>query len=173
MRSVSLKTARMLGALWGPVALSLLLIEALYKLVPIAWEALQMPLTLGHWVALGLWVAFMGFTEGYRGFQKAFSPRFAARARWLRDHGAPLQLFLSPLFCMGIFGTTRKRKIVAWALTVGIVCLVITIRLLPQPWRGIIDAGVVVGLSWGLTSLVWFSVLALGADRSVADPEVV
>lgn len=132
-----------------------------------------MPLTLGHWVALLLWVVFMGFTEGYRGFQQAFSPRFAARARWLREHGTPLTLWLAPLFCMGLFGTTRKRKIVAWALTIGIVILVLIIRLLTQPWRGIIDAGVVVGLSWGLASLLWFSAQALATARPVVDPEVV
>lgn len=162
-----------IGAFWGPFGLALLLVEALYKLVPIAWTALQMPLHAGHWVALVLWVLFMGFTEGYRGFQKAFSPRFAARARWLRDQGTPLTLWLAPFFCMGLFGTTRKRKIVAWTLTLGIVLLVVTLRFLPQPWRGIVDAGVVVGLSWGLASLVWFCVPALMSDAPVADPEVV
>jgi len=32
---------------------------------------------------------------------------------------------------------------------------------MPMPWRGIMDVGVVVGLSWGLTSVVLFSLKAL------------
>jgi hypothetical protein len=32
-------------------------------------------------------------------------------------------------------------------------------RLLPQPWRGIIDAGVVVGLAIGIVSILYFIVI--------------
>jgi hypothetical protein len=36
---------------------------------------------------------------------------------------------------------------------VGVVALVLIVKSLPQPWRGIVDGGVVVGLAWGLVSL--------------------
>ena len=39
--------------------------------------------------------------------------------------------------------------------TVVIIILVLLVQMIPQPWRGIIDAGVVVGLSWGVLSL-WY-----------------
>jgi len=57
---------------------------------------------------------------------------------------------------MGYFHATKRTKIVAYSLTIGITLLVILVRLIPQPWRGIIDAGVVVGLTWGVLSLIIF-----------------
>ena len=45
------------------------------------------------------------------------------------------------------------------ASTVGASCD--TSSLLPFPWRGLIDAGVVVGLGWGALSVVWFGGQAL------------
>ncbi|MEZ0372320.1 MAG: hypothetical protein ACAI44_24740, partial [Candidatus Sericytochromatia bacterium] len=125
------------------------------------------------WATLTGWTAFMAYSEGYRGFQKQFSPRFAARTRWLLEHADWPQTLLAPLFCMGFFGTTRKRKAVAYGLTAGIVLLVILIRLLPQPWRGIVDAGVLIGLLWGLVSVLIFSWLALFRNQVTIDPEVV
>ena len=44
---------------------------------------------------------------------------------------------------------------------VGIVILVIIIRQLDQPWRGIVDAGVVIGLVWGALSIVVMFVRAV------------
>ena len=59
----------------------------------------------------------------------------------------------APLFAMGFFHATRATKITAYVLTLAIVVLVILVHRLDQPWRGIIDAGVVVGLGWGVLSL--------------------
>ena len=39
-------------------------------------------------------------------------------------------------------------------------CFVILVRLLSQPWRGILDAGVVTGLTIGCGSIVYFLYLA-------------
>ena len=38
-----------------------------------------------------------------------------------------------------------------------IVAFVLVIPYLAQPWRGIVDAGVVVGLLWGLITIVVFA----------------
>jgi hypothetical protein len=47
--------------------------------------------------------------------------------------------------------------IVAWSVLIGIVVLVVSVRSLAQPWRGIVDAGVVVGLVLGwLSLLIWY-----------------
>ncbi|PKL75043.1 MAG: hypothetical protein CVV27_17415 [Candidatus Melainabacteria bacterium HGW-Melainabacteria-1] len=166
-------TAGWLSAAWGVGGFVLLLGEALYKLIPIALETFSHSLNALHWIILVLWIAFMAYSEGYKGFQKGYSPRLAARASWLRQHPSPRRSLLAPLFCMGFFETTRKRKIVAYALTCGIVVLVLSVRIMPQPWRGIADAGVVVGLSWGLMSVLYFTWQALILNRRVSDPEVV
>ena len=63
---------------------------------------------------------------------------------------------LAPVFCMGYIHATRKRKIVSWCVTLGIVMLVLLLRVTPQPWRGIVDAGVVTGLSLGILSLLFY-----------------
>ena len=42
----------------------------------------------------------------------------------------------------------------SWSMVLGIVTLVVLVRRLPQPWRGIIDGGVVVGLSWGIVAIL-------------------
>jgi hypothetical protein len=160
------------AACWGVLGFSLLLGEAFYKVSPFVLELLSWPLQPLHWLILAAWVAFMGYSEGYRGFQMHYSPRFAARLHWLSQNASPMQAALAPLFCMGFFGTTRKRKIVAYCLTSGIVLLVVFIRMLPQPWRGIIDLGVMVGLGWGLLSVLWFVRQALDQGKIYADPVV-
>jgi len=45
----------------------------------------------------------MLYSEGYKGFQKGYSPRVAARGHYLRDHSTLLRAILAPLFCMGFF----------------------------------------------------------------------
>jgi len=55
---------------------------------------------------------------------------------------------------MGLFYATKKRKIVGWCVTLGMGLIVMTVKRLPYPWRNIVDAGVVAGLSWGLLSMV-------------------
>jgi hypothetical protein len=117
-------------------------------------------------------VVFMAFAEGYRGFQQRFSPRVAARARYLRNNPRTLHVVLAPLFCMGFFHATRRRKITSFSVTFGIVVLVVLVRLLSQPWRGIIDWGVVVGLFWGLVSLAAFSARAFKREELPCSPEV-
>ncbi len=63
------------------------------------------------------------------------------------------------------FFSSRKRLIVTYALSLGIIVLIIVFHQIIQPWRGILDAGVVVGLSWGIASLIWFSIEALGSGE--------
>jgi hypothetical protein len=73
---------------------------------------------------------------------------------------------------MGYFYATRRRKITSISLTLGIVLLIILVHFVPQPWRGIIDFGVVVGLAWGIVSLLAFSFQAMGRKPYPYAPEV-
>lgn len=161
-----------LGALWGLFGFTLLIFNALYRLSPWAIEVISQGLSSFQWVVMVAWVVFMAVSEGYRGFQKNFSPRFASRALWLSQNPQPLSVLLAPLFCMGFFGATRKRKIVTWCLSLGIIGLIMGVRMLSQPWRGIIDAGVVVGLAWGLLSLWVFMVQYFFTQAEPVDPEI-
>jgi len=160
------------GALWGLAGVFLLIGSAIYRLAPLALETFSYDLAWYHWAALALSVLFMAYSEGYRGFQQGFSPRVAARARYLKTHPNVWRVLLGPFFCMGYFHATRKRKIVSMSLTAGIVILILAVRAIDQPWRGIIDAGVVVGLGWGLISLLIFSLLAFFSAACPYTPEV-
>ena len=161
-----------LGALWGIVGVLLLLGSAIYRLTSVFWEAFSYVFEWYHWVGLTGCVLFMIVSEGYQGFQKAFSPRVVARARYLIAFPSILFSLLAPLFCMGYFHATRRRQIASIVLTVGIVLMILAVRLVPQPWRGIIDAGVVAGLAWGVVTLLVFCVRAFLTDGFDYSPEV-
>lgn len=163
---------RIIGPLWGITGVCLLIGSAIFRLAHYATEALETGLTPWQWVVLVGFAAFMLVTEGYRGFQKKFSPRTAARVRHLRDHPRILHTLLAPFFCMGYFHANRKTQLTAIILTLGIVCLILLVRLCPQPWRGIIDVGVVLGLTYGIVSLLILTAKALTQSDFPHSPQV-
>lgn len=144
---------------------------AIYRLAPRAAEALEGTLTTGQWIFLVVFAIFMLVAEGYRGFQKKFSPRTAARVKYLRDHPKPLHVLLAPAFCMGYFFAKRKTQITAICLTLGIVLLVVLVKFLPSPWRGLVDFGVVLGLTYGVISFAVFTAKALFGKDYQHSPE--
>ena len=158
---------------WGLGGFFLLLIFAVYRLAPIAWSALQQPLTGLQYALLIGNTLFMAHSEGYKGFQKAYSPRVVSRAFYLRRHATVSLALLAPFFCMTYFGAPRKRVMVSWCLTVAIIILIIIFHRLPSPWRGILDAGVVVGLTWGIIATLMILIGCMTKKFELADPEVI
>jgi hypothetical protein len=160
MRTVSTQGSRLRAselaiASWGVLGVLALLGQALSRLTPLAIEPIERGmLGPGHWVLYVGWTVLNAYAEGYRGFQRAFVPRVVARALHLARHPHPLRVILAPVFCMALFHARRRDLVRAWVLLAAIVALVIVIRLLPQPWRGIVDAGVVAGLGWGAVALL-------------------
>lgn len=161
-----------LAAVWGVLGVLALLSSAVVRLSPVAWSALTGPLDPLHYVFVVGWVAFMAYGEGYRGFQRAFSPRVISRAAWLRQNSTPVRLLLAPAFCMGFFHATRKRVIVSWTITAMVVLLIVGVKLLPSPWRGLVDAGVVVGLTWGMIAIVAWGLAHLRGATLPTPPDV-
>lgn len=156
-----------LGLAWGLVGVTALLIVPIVRLAAVGWAALSSPLAWPHWLALALWLPLMAFSEGYRGFQKSFSPRVAVRAVYLASHPTTLRVALAPLFCIGYFQIARRKQIVVISVTLAVIGFIAIARALPMPWRGIVDLGVVLGLGWGLLALGVFVVQAL---RGRLDP---
>lgn len=128
------------------------------------------PTQLG--VSLG-WVALNAYAEGYRAFQLRFSPRVVVRAHHLARHPHPIHVALAPLYCMALIHATRRARIVAWSTVTMIVGFVLTLRLVPQPWRGIVDGGVVVALGWGILAIVVLFARSLITARLPAVPSEV
>jgi hypothetical protein len=162
----------LLGATWAIVGFSALILSALYRLTPLALEAFTFDLQWYHWVSMIVWIIFMVYSEAYKGFHKAFSPRAAARAKHLRDNPTLLHVVFAPLFIMCFFHTTKKRKIVSYCLTTGIVLLIMLVHQLVQPWRGVVDAGVVLGLGLGLLSFWWWVAQVFSGNIGDVSPEV-
>lgn len=161
-----------IAAVWGVTGVILLLLSAILRLAPLAADALNAELQWYHWVTLVLVLTFMIYMEGYRAFQKGFSPRVAARARYLRTHYTFKHALLAPFFCMAYFHASKRRQLISLFVTGGIIVLVLLMRFLPQPWRGIVDAGVVAGLGWGLAALLVFSIQALTLETFDHSPDV-
>jgi hypothetical protein len=160
------------GAFWGLVGVNALLIFAMYRLGKMGLAAFGHELDWRHWTLLIVNSLFMAHGEGYRGFQKSYSPRVVARARHLMENPEPLKALLAPLFVMGFFATTRRRLISTYLLTAMIITLIIVFQQLSQPWRGMLDIGVVIGLSWGVISLAIFAVKAFSGAPFDHSPEL-
>lgn len=147
---------KVVGFVWGIGGILFLLLFAIFRLGPIALELSSLSLQQVHWFALVISVLYMLYAEGYKGFHLGFAPRVVARANYLAKNPHPLHLALAPLFCMGYIYATRKRQLMSIGLTSMIICFVLLVRMLPQPWRGIVDAGVVAGLMLGILSICYF-----------------
>ena len=160
------------GALWGVGGILALLGFSVVRLMDRVIEMFAHDLRWYHWVTLALVLICMAYTEGYRGFQRAFAPRVAARAKYLYHAPRLLYVLLAPVFCLGYFHIHRRRQIALIVLTGFIVLLIGLLRFVAQPWQGMVDAGVVVGLTWGGVSIGVYSVLAFTAETFPYSPEV-
>lgn len=149
---------RLLGFYWGITGVILFLLFAVLRLSERIRELADYSLGPLHWTVLVGFTLWMAWAEGYKGFHRAFSPRVVARANYLRESALdrPILALFAPVFCMGFIHATRKRKIVSYSVTSGIFVLVLLLRITPQPWRGIVDTGVVTGLALGILSLLFF-----------------
>jgi hypothetical protein len=160
---------------WAVLGMVAICVQAVVRLLPRALE----PVLDGELGPLGalayvLSIVSLAYSEGYRGFQQRFSPRVVVRALALLE---PPQrrgylIALAPLMVMGLIHASRRRLIASWALVLGIVALVLLVSLLEQPWRGAVDAGVVVGLSWGTIATLVLTARALRGDVPPVDPDL-
>ena len=148
------------GAIWAVTGVAGILTWAIVRLSGIALRALEEPFAWYHWVAIGAFVPFMAWSEGLRGFQRRFSPRVAKRAMLIRTAPTAARVIFAPLFAAGFFGGSRREQIGACLGTTAIIVLVILVHRLDQPWRGILDAGVVTGLTWGVVATLALSARA-------------
>jgi hypothetical protein len=141
--------------------------EAIYRLGARALATLQVGLSPTQWVALLLSVSLFGYGEGYRALHLRFVPKLLERAQRLcAAPRTPVEALLAPLHALGLVHATRSTRVQAWLSVALIVLAVLAVRTLPEPWRGVIDAGVAVALCIGLGSLTLGSARALGKQRA-------
>ena len=163
----------LIGFGWGLSGVLAMLIFAIYRLAPMAFELNAVAMDSYHWFLLALSIGYMGYAEGYKGFHKSFAPRVVVRANYLLQNPRLTTTLLAPLFCMGFIYATRKRMILSMMLTSMIIFFVIVVRMFEQPWRGIVDAGVVAGLCLGVCSIIYYVIrFILHPDSLTLSPEV-
>jgi hypothetical protein len=156
---------------WGVGGTVAVLGEGVIRVATVSADALDAGLATEQWLFAAVWVPAMAYGEGWRGFHQRFAPRVVVRARVLGQRGG-WALLAAPLFVMGLVGATPRRMVANWALTLGIVVAVLSIRAMPLGWRGVIDAGVVAGLGAGALSVLWHAARAAGGVWPGVDPEL-
>jgi hypothetical protein len=168
-----LTPARRFIALWGIGGVLLLLLQAVFRLGHYAvqpWLDNSMsPFQIALYLA---WVGIAAYSEGYKAFHLRFCPKVVARALHLARHPRPLHVALAPAFCMALFHARTRSVKVAWITLTLILCAIALLRITPQPWRGIVDGGVVVGIGLGALSLLLHTVQVFAGQRAPASPEL-
>ena len=172
MKSTSTVRPVYLVSLWGILGCCAIFVRAIWTLTPVALHPIEQGMTTLQWVAWSGWVVFMIYSEGYRGIHLKFAPRVVVRALHLGRRPRLLHVLFAPLFCMGLFHATRKRLIVSWCVIGGITLLVIGVRQLAQPWRGIVDAGVVIGLVLGAVSILYHTARGFCGHEPAISPDL-
>jgi hypothetical protein len=161
------------GAVWGVLGVILLFGSAVFRLLPYALELRGIPLGWSYELVLVLCLVVIGGGKGYFIFHRKYAPRVVARAAYLAHHPTFMRVLLAPFFCMSFFYATRKRKIISYGVTSGVVGLILLVRRLEQPWHGIVDAGVSFGLGLGMVSIGLFALRAIagkGANVAIDTP---
>jgi len=160
-----------LAIAWGALGCSCYLSYGIKKVVPIVKNGMQMMDCGFHWSLLIVTLLFFAYFEGYKGFQKGFSPRVVSRAWVVAERPSSKRnppfwhKVLAPWFCIGYFHGTRKRVITSWCVTAGIFLIVVGVKRMPNPYRAIVDAGVMLGLSWGAISIIVIYVRSLASGK--------
>jgi len=114
----------------------------------------------------------MLYCEGYLGFHRRFSPRVVSRAKALEGHGNIFHKLLAPLFCMGFIHSPLRRKVSLAVMTLAILGLVALVRMLEEPWRGVIGISVAFALLMGVASIAWLDFKTRGSSEWLCDPEL-
>jgi hypothetical protein len=127
------------------------------------------------WLILAIILLFFAYSEGYRGFQLAWSPMLVKRAYHFSSVSSPVfnwtkitcvdrltDFILAPILSAGHICGTRRRLILSWSITIMVILLIVGVSYMDGTeelcmWKSFIDIGVVIGLGWGLVFiLVWW-----------------
>merc|ERR1740139_857237 len=163
--------ANLVASFWAAGGFVAILAKSIKRILPLALEpfsAAAPALSTFQMLSYITMCLMFAYAEGYKGFQLKFSPLVVARAQTLKPfQGTPIHhVLFGPFYAMGLFHATKKRKIVSWSVSAGVAIIVALVKKLPYPWRNIIDAGVIAGLSWGSISIlaIWIRTVILGID---------
>jgi hypothetical protein len=154
-----------IARVWALVGVSLLLGFAIIRLGGRGVESVASGLTATQWTVLVASVGFFVYAEGVKALQLRWVPRVVERARTIGAHSGPVRTLLAPFHAMSLVGAPAPAMMRAWLLVAAVITAVYLVRLLPDPWRGIIDLSVAAALGWGLLFLL------VGIGKALSGPE--
>lgn len=157
-----------LFALWGLFSFLALIVHAIVRMMPVFADMFAYSMNPIEISSLVASVILFTVGKGYFAFQRSFSPRFGERARMLQENPSVVYGVLAPLYCMGLIGAPLSRMVRMWLMVAIVVVLIISVRTLSDPWRGIVLAGVVVALVWGSIATVISVSRELAVSRQTA-----
>jgi hypothetical protein len=153
-------------ATFGLAVHAILLGEASYRLAERALLTVHQGLSLPQWLLMLLSIAAFGYGEGYRALHRRFFPHVIARASELAHREKRVRDWLiAPLYVVSMVQADKRALVRAWIGALLIVCAILIVRALPEPFRGIVDAGVAVALAIGLGSLIFGYVATVRSKR--------
>jgi hypothetical protein len=152
--SASLSLGGRAASLWTLLGVGLLFASAVFRLGLRGLTTIAGGLGPAEWILLALLTVTMVYSEGVMALQRRWVPRLIERARQLRAEPSLVLRLLAPLYGLSLVGAPGGRMLRAWGGTFAIVCAVLLVRALPEPWRGIVDFAVASALAWGLVSIV-------------------
>ena len=137
--------------------------SAIYRLYPHVREGFSFEFSTLNWIVLMAYLIVMIVGKGYFALHRGFVPRVINRSELLIENGNLFDKLLAPLYCMGFFKAPRKRMIISYVMISLIVSFIVSASKITQPWRGIIDLGVIIGLSLGIFSLLFLGLKKLNS----------
>jgi len=155
------------AATFGLAVHAILLAEASFRLGERALQTVQRGLSAWDWALMLLSITAFGYGEGYRALHRRFFPHVIARASELahREGRGARDFLAAPFYVVSMVQADKRALVRAWLGVALIVCAVFIVRALPEPYRGIVDAGVAVALAIGLASLIFGYVAAVRSKR--------
>lgn len=157
------KPIEIFGSVWGSLGVVYVLVKSIRRVLPIALEPFSstttMVLTPFQWSMYAMTCLFFAYVEGYKGFHLKFSPLVVKRSFTLSlgsKQGSLINYLLAPIYSMGLIHATKKRLITSWSVSLGVAAIVAIVKRLPGVWRCILDGGVIVGLSVGSLSILYY-----------------
>ncbi|HSM05844.1 MAG TPA: hypothetical protein VK858_14600 [Longimicrobiales bacterium] len=154
-----------LAAGWAITGVGALFLFAIVRLGARGISVVASGLGPSQWAVFGLLLLLFVVFEGRAALQARWVPMLVRRARDLRGSAAPSHRLLAPLYGMSLVGASPRRLVRAWLGTLAVIVAILLVRVLPDPWRGLIDLSVAAALAWGLGALL---IQAPDALRTVA-----
>jgi hypothetical protein len=144
---------------WCTLQVVGILSMSIIRIVPIVAQLFrdQNEMNALAWSATFIWCCLMAYYEGYKGFYLKFCPVVVERSFTLEDPVLSPSVILGGPYAMGLFKADKHRLITSWTLLFMIFWMIKLVKLLPYPYRAMVDAGVLVGISCGILSLVWLT----------------